>query len=111
MDTIYVDLAKAFDKVGHAKLIRKLKKAGYHGRLLHFFYNFLRNRTQRVLANEEISEPLPVTAGTPQGAALSPFYFSIFIADIVNIMNNDMKDRKEQDNDKKEVKFKNVIKN
>ena len=41
VDTNYVDLSKAFDKVGHAKLIRKLKKAGYHGRLLHFFYNFL----------------------------------------------------------------------
>ena len=55
VDTNYIDLSKAFDKVGHAKLIRKLKKAGYHGRLLHFFYNFLRNRTQRVLANGELS--------------------------------------------------------
>ena len=79
VDTNYVDLSKAFDKVGHAKLIRKLKKAGYHRRLLHFFYNFLRNRTQRVLANGELSEPLPVTGGTPQGAALSPFFFSILL--------------------------------
>ena len=100
MDKNYVDLPKAFDKVGHAKLIRKLKKAVYHGRLVHFFYNFLRNRTQRVLANGEISEPLPVTGETPQGAALSPFFFSIFIADVENKMNNDLNDRIDQDNNK-----------
>ena len=87
MDSIYIDLSRAFDKAGHGLLIRKLKKIGVCGRLLQYCINFLTGgRTQRVLANRELSDYLPVDSGVAQGAALSPVFFSVFIADIGRII-------------------------
>ena len=50
VDCIYIDLSRAFDKVSHTLIICKLKKAGFHGRLLAFCSNFLNDRQQMVFA-------------------------------------------------------------
>ena len=95
VDCIYVDLSRAFDRVPHSMLIRKLKKAGFHGDLLWFFFNFLNGRVQRVYANGRLSEALPVKSGTPQGAALSPLYFAIFIASIADCVDQELEEQEE----------------
>ena len=65
---IYLDLKRAFDRCPFKLLIMRLKKAGITGKLLKYIYNFLRNRTFRVIANGSISEGRPVLSGTPQGS-------------------------------------------
>ena len=72
VNAIYIDLSRVFDRVSHTRLIKKLKQAGFHGDMLAFFFNFLNGRKQVVYANGQLSEPLPVSSHTPQGAALSP---------------------------------------
>merc|ERR1712240_819210 len=67
-------------------LIIRLKKAGITGKLLKYIYNFLRNRTYRVIANGSISEGRPVLSGTPQGSGLSPVVFTIFIQSLAEIL-------------------------
>ena len=37
VDTIYLDMSKAFDKVSHRRLIHKLIQAGFGGKLLNWF--------------------------------------------------------------------------
>ena len=47
-DTVYIDLAKAFDTVSHNKLLHKLQKYGITGNILQWFSSYLNNRKQRV---------------------------------------------------------------
>jgi hypothetical protein len=48
VDTIYLDFAKAFDKVPHGRLICKLEAMGVRGQVLNWIQNWLRGRKQRV---------------------------------------------------------------
>ena len=50
-DCIYLDFAKAFDKVPHKRLCSKIKAFGIKGNLLNWLSNFLTNRTQSVVIN------------------------------------------------------------
>jgi len=43
---VFFDLAKAFDKVPHLRLLEKLKKHGINGKLLRVIDDWLRNRRQ-----------------------------------------------------------------
>jgi hypothetical protein len=51
VDAIYLDFAKAFDKVPHRRLLRKLKRYGISDKLLKWIENWLGNRKQRVCVN------------------------------------------------------------
>ena len=48
VDTVCIDIAKAFDTVSHAKLLHKLPKYGITGNILKWFASFVNGRKQRV---------------------------------------------------------------
>ena len=48
VDKVFLDLAKAFDKVPHQRLLEKLRKRGIGGKLLRTIGNWLSKRRQRV---------------------------------------------------------------
>ena len=50
VDVIYLDFAKAFDKVNHGILLNKLKKIGINGKIGVWIHNFLPNRQQKFKA-------------------------------------------------------------
>ena len=79
---IFFDIASAFDKVWHNGLLYKLIKINTPSFIICWIKNFLENRTFRIKTGDYISEANPISAGVPQGAALSPILFSIFINDI-----------------------------
>ena len=76
-DVIYLDFAKAFDKVDHDLLLKKLQCYGIRGKLFNWLSSFLSDRTQTVLVDCFKSYPAPVLSGVPQGTVLGPilFYF------------------------------------
>jgi ribonuclease P/MRP protein subunit RPP40 len=82
VDVVYLDLAKAFDKVSHEKLLIKLESLGIEGNILKWIGNWLRNRRQRVVINGMASEWVSVTSGVPQGSVLGPLLFLTYVADI-----------------------------
>ena len=50
-----MDFAKAFDKVPHKKLIRKLREYGIHNSINQWIESFLHQRQQRVVCEGEMS--------------------------------------------------------
>ena len=68
VDVIYLDKSKAFDKVSHRILLRKLRDYSFGGKLLAWLESYLHDRVQRITAFRVNSQALPVTSGVPQGS-------------------------------------------
>ena len=82
LDVVFVDFSKAFDKVPHQRLLRKLEAYGVHGRLLSWICDFLTDRQVQVQVNGSFSETILASSGVPQGSVLGPELFKIYVNDI-----------------------------
>ena len=71
----YIDFSKAFDTVPHDILLKKLKLYGIRNHNLSWIQNYLENRKQRTVFNNNTSELLDITVGVPQGSVLGPLLF------------------------------------
>ena len=77
-----MDFMKAFDKVPHRRLIKKMEGYGIGKRILNWVKDFLKNRKQKVSVNGAESACQDVTSGISQGSVLEPILFVIYINDM-----------------------------
>jgi hypothetical protein len=79
IDVIYLDFAKAFDKLDFNITLANLKSLGIDGKIGRWLQSFLTNRHQSVIVNGVKSDTAP---GIPQGSVIGPLLFLILIGDI-----------------------------
>jgi hypothetical protein len=84
VDAIFLDLSKAFDKVPHNLLLKKLENSGIGGPLLAWFRSYLTDQQQCVVLHGVCSDWILVTSGIPQGSILGPLLFLIYCNDVQN---------------------------
>ena len=82
VDVVYLDFAKAFDKVDIGITLQKLRDLGIGGKLGAWLTSFLTGRTQVVSVAGRLSSERPVISGVPQGSVLGPLLFLVLLGNI-----------------------------
>ena len=79
---VYFDISKAFDRVWHNGLLKKLHDLGTCSTIKKLISAFLNGRYGSVFMDGALSETFNIETGVPQGSVLGPLLFSVFINDI-----------------------------
>lgn len=84
VDAVYIDLSKAFDKISHRKLLRKLCAMSMPINYLKCLALFICNRKYHLKINGSLVNISHVsTSAVPQGSHVGPLMFILFCADMV----------------------------
>ena len=75
VDAIYLDFAKAVDKVDHGLLLHEIHDLGIWGKIGIWLHSFLTDGKQQIAADGTLSQPSNVASGVPQGSVIGPLLF------------------------------------
>ena len=91
LDMIIMDFSKAFDTAPHKRLLHKLHNFDITGNTHKWITTFLTQRKQRVVVEEEHSSWTNVRSGVPQGTVLGPLLFLLYLNDLPDNIQSEMR--------------------
>jgi ribonuclease P/MRP protein subunit RPP40 len=80
---LLVDFRKAFDRVDHTTVLRKMSEWNIDDSVLKWMRSYLSDRCQRVKGSNVVSPWLHPNGGMPQGCYFGPYVFLILINDLI----------------------------
>ena len=86
----FLDLSKAFDRVNHKILFKKLLQYGLHPLLVRLFHTWYSCQSFRIKWGSTFSSSFQVSNGTRQGSVLSPTFFNIYMDELSHLLKNKM---------------------
>ena len=86
----FFDVMKCFDSINHDILLKKMYLYGFKNVPHKWFKHYLSQRQQFVSCNGRKSSLHDITTGVPQGSALGPLLFILFINDFPQNINGSL---------------------
>ena len=83
----FVDCAKAFDKVNHTLLMYKMLCNGIRGKMYFTIKNMYNDLRSSVRINNVMTDSFSVESGVRQGDNLAPTLFTLYINDLIPVIN------------------------
>ena len=80
--TLSMDTDKAFDGVWRQGLVVKLQNQDFQPEIIRLINSFMKDRYISVTIDNINSVWMPIEAGVPQGAVLSPLLYNLYVADM-----------------------------
>ena len=80
------DFSKAFDKINHGIMLKKLSLLGLDRNFYYIIKSYLTGRTQSVRIEDHLSAPRIVQTGVSQGSVLGLLFFLLYINDVLSII-------------------------
>jgi len=82
-----LNLSAAFDCVGHAILLQRLRiGAGLTDVVIEWIPFFLSERTQQIADNDRLSSVQTVLFGVPEGSVLGPLLYVLYTAELFHVV-------------------------
>lgn len=84
---LFLDVAKAFDRVNHSLLVEKCRSIGVSDSSLAWIESYLHDRSITTAVDGELSSTRPTSSGVPQGSVLGPLFFVIYFSSLPTAVN------------------------